>query len=321
MTAIPLLYVQNLTIAVNSLEIVRDVTFTVDHGETVAIVGESGCGKSLTAQAISTLFSQPGPRIKSGNIIFDNQNIAKYSECEMKHLLSTDIAFISQNPLQALNPTLTIGYQIMEAALRNPHRTHDEAKKASYEMLKLVGLSDIAQRFSSYPHELSGGMRQRVLIAMALINTPKILIADEPTTALDVTIQAEIIELLMQLKHQMNMALLFITHDLGVVAAIADKVAVMYAGQVVEIANTYELYKTPKHPYTKGLLSAIPTLTETMQPLIAIPGSPPICGTTAGRCAFYERCRYADRICHETEPTLITLGNKRSVRCFKESSI
>lgn len=315
-----LLQVENLIIQINNSAIVRDVSFKIQHGETVAIVGESGCGKSLTAQSISTIFSQLGPQITTGRIIFEDRNLLHISPQELRRILGTDIAFIAQNPLQALNPTLTVGYQIMEAALRGRYPQPIEAKKASLDLFYRVGLSDAENRFTNYPHELSGGMRQRVLLAIALINSPKLLIADEPTTALDVTLQAEIIDLLIDLKKELNMSLLFITHDLGIVASLADRVIVMYSGQIVEEATVFDLFDAPKHPYTQGLLACIPAIFEEKRPLRAIQGNPPLCGSTQGRCAFYERCPSAERICLTSEPKLTTTGLQRSVRCFKEAS-
>ncbi len=317
----PILQVDDLVVTLHDrLDLIQSVSFTLYPAETLAIVGESGSGKSLTAQALIKLFHAPGMAIKRGSVIFDGVDLASLSSYQMRHYLGTDIAIIAQNPLQALNPTLTIGFQIVEAALHGRFQDKEEAKAAACAILQQVGLSDAARRYSSYPHELSGGMRQRVLIAMALINQPKILIADEPTTALDVTMQAEILNLLRDLKQHMKMALIFITHDLGVVAEIADKVAVMYGGKIVEEADVYELFRHPRHPYTKGLLAAIPSLREHTKPLIAIPGNPPACGTTSDRCAFYERCTQAEKRCTESEPALIQLGPTRSVRCFRETS-
>ena len=260
-----ILDVQGLSIALSgktkegknrTTDLVKDLSFSLAKAKTLALVGESGSGKSLTAQAILKLFCAPNLYIKSGVILFQGEDLACKSEKEMQKLRGKEIAFISQNPMSALNPTLTVGFQLMECL----QVTKEVAKERAFEMLQAVGIHDVRCRFSSYPHELSGGQKQRILIAMSLMNKPKLLIADEPTTALDVTIQAEILDLLRSLQKKMEMALIFITHDLSIVAQIADTVAVMYAGKIVELGALDEIFYNPLHPYTKVLLSSVPRL-------------------------------------------------------------
>jgi ABC-type dipeptide/oligopeptide/nickel transport system ATPase component len=246
MTNSPLLQVTNLTVGTHK-PIVNEINFTIDAGETVALVGESGSGKSLTAQAILGLFTSPRMRIHGGSLTFDNKDLIK----EAKSIRGNEICYIPQNPLNALNPTLTIEKQLTECL-----REQKDTKEKAYNMLSLVGIDDPRTRLSAYPHELSGGMRQRVLIAMSLMNNPKLLIADEPTTALDVTVQAQIIELLQRLQKELHLAMLFITHDLGVVAQVADQVAVMKKGQIVEFADVESIFYKPSHQYTKKLIEA-----------------------------------------------------------------
>lgn len=310
-----ILAVNSLTICYRSTPIVRDINFSLNRGQTVALVGESGSGKSLTAQAIIRLFCSDEIKIAKGEILLDTTNLLHLTERDMHKLRGSRIAFISQNPLSSLNPTLSIGYQLMESISSVEPLSKNERKERSINILHEVGIPDTEKRFHSYPHELSGGMRQRVLIAQALINEPDIVIADEPTTALDVTIQAQIIDLLKTIQKKRKMALLFITHDLGVVAQIADQVIVMYAGRIVETASVNDLFANPQHPYTQGLLKAIP-LWNTNKPLIPIPGSPPLCGQSIGSCAFKPRCEHAMEICLKNEPPLIQIGANQ-VRCFK----
>ncbi|MDB6081422.1 MAG: oppD5 [Chlamydiia bacterium] len=245
-----LLHIDKLSIGTEKI-LVDEISFAIPKASTTALVGESGSGKSLTAQAILGLFLSPEITIKAGSIFYCGENLVGKSKQEMRKLRNREIGFIPQNPMNALNPTLTIGFQLTESSLL------DHPKERALEMLQLVGIADPKARFHAYPHELSGGMRQRVLIAMSLINNPKLLIADEPTTALDSTIQAQIMELLKDLKEKLAMSILFITHDLGLVAQIADHVVVMRHGQIVEQASVTDIFYQPKHPYTKELLSTI----------------------------------------------------------------
>lgn len=310
-----ILAVKSLTISYRNKPLVRELNFTLNRAETVALVGESGSGKSLTAQAIIGLFYSDDIKISHGEILLDNTNLVQLPEKEMHKLRGSRIAFISQNPLSSLNPTLSIGYQLMESISSSELLSNIERKEKCINILHEVGIPDTEKRFYSYPHELSGGMRQRVLIAQALVNEPDIVIADEPTTALDVTIQAQIIELLKTIQKRRKMALLFITHDLGVVAQIADQVIVMYAGRIVETASVHNIFVNPKHPYTQGLLKAIP-LWSANKPLVPIPGAPPVCGQSLGSCAFSPRCEHAMGICSKSEPLLTQIGPNQ-VRCFK----
>jgi oligopeptide/dipeptide ABC transporter ATP-binding protein len=315
-----LLSVQNLTLSIQregkEVELIKDISFDIKANQTLALVGESGSGKSLTAQAILGLFTSTNIHIKSGKIQFLNQDLLQTTRSELKKLRGKEIAFISQNPMNALNPTLTVGFQLIEAILCKEHISKDAARKRAIIALEQVGISDAAIRLNSYPHEFSGGMRQRVLIAMGLINNPKLIIADEPTTALDVTIQAEILDLLQNLQKTFGLALLFITHDLGIVAKMADDVAVIYAGKIVEIGTVYDIFSKPKHPYTQGLLSAIPRYDAPSQLLKAIDGFPARAGSNHGRCAFLMRCPKAMRICAEREPQMMQSGAQQ-VSCWE----
>ena len=316
----PLLQVEDLSISLlaNKQKVfaVSSLSFSIYPEETLALVGESGCGKSLTAHALIGIPTSESVHTESGKIIFQNQNLLEKGSRAHANLRGKDIAFISQNPLSALNPTLTVGFQLIESIHPTFGYTGKQKKAKAIEMLELVGFSDAKTQLLAYPHELSGGMRQRVLIAIALINHPKLVIADEPTTALDVTIQAQILELLEDLKKKLGMSLLFITHDLGIVARIADRVAVMYAGQIVEIGTTDEIYYSPKHPYTQGLLSCVPNLeTSISHELMSIPGSPPEAGIQA-LCPFLPRCPKPMRLCVQQAPQLVTFGKERQVRCW-----
>ncbi len=295
-----------------STDLVKDLSFSLAKGKTLALVGESGSGKSLTAQAILKLFYAPSLYIKKGAILFQGEDLVHKNEKQMQKLRGKEIAFISQNPMSALNPTLTIGFQLMECL----QEAKETAKEKSLAMLQAVGIHDVRSRFSSYPHELSGGQKQRILIAMSLINKPKLLIADEPTTALDVTLQAEILDLLRALQKKMEMALIFITHDLGIVAQIADSVAVMYAGKIVELGSLDEIFYNPLHPYTKALLASVPRLDYAVAaPLVTLAGCPPVAGKVQGRCSFLERCPSAMRCCAKFEPS-VSIIEGRQIRCW-----
>jgi len=273
-----ILEVKNLSVSFNTyageVKALRDISFHVDRGETLAIVGESGSGKSVTVQTVMKLIPMPPGEIKGGEILFQGEDLIKVSDERMRQLRGGKIGMIFQDPMTSLNPTIKVGKQIMEGILIHKKVTKEEAKKQAVEMLRKVGIPKPEERFNQYPHEFSGGMRQRAVIAIALSCEPELLICDEPTTALDVTIQAQILDLINSLKKELNIGVILITHDLGVVAETADRVIVMYAGEKLEEAPVRELFKHPKHPYTWGLLRSMPTL-HTGDTLYAIPGSPP----------------------------------------------
>ncbi|EIW00059.1 peptide/nickel transport system ATP-binding protein [Thermoanaerobacter thermohydrosulfuricus] len=295
---------------------VNDVSFSIREGETVCIVGESGCGKSVTALSLMRLIQSPPGKIEGGEIIFDGRDILKLSEAEMRRIRGNEIGMIFQEPMTSLNPVLTIGEQIMEPLMVHKLMTKKEAWNKAIELIKQVGIPRAEQIMTSYPHELSGGMRQRIMIAIALSCDPKLLIADEPTTALDVTIQAQILDLLRKIKQERNMALMLITHDLGIVAEIADYVVVMYAGKVIEEAPVRELFKNPKHPYTRGLLKAKPIIGQRQERLYTIPGQVPNPIGLGDYCYFSDRCEYAMDICRQKIPQLAADENGHKVACW-----
>lgn len=295
---------------------VNGVDFNLKPGETLGIVGESGCGKSITSMSIMRLIPTPPGKIVDGEILFDSKNIVKMSESEMRKIRGNDIAMIFQEPMTSLNPVYTIGSQIMEAIMLHQNMDKKAARQKCIEMLKLVGIPRAEEVLDDYPHQFSGGMRQRAMIAMALSCNPKLLIADEPTTALDVTIQAQIIELMKELKEKLNTAIMLITHDLGVVAEMADHVIVMYAGRIVEDANVLDLFKDPKHPYTIGLMKSKPSLEGGAKRLDVIPGSVPNPLAMPEGCAFHPRCSHAMEICQKQVPELKSIGAGRKVRCW-----
>lgn len=296
---------------------VHGVSFHVDKGEILGIVGESGCGKSVTSQSIMRLYNEKKKVTYSGNVIFNGNNIFECSEKEMKKVRGNEIAMIFQDALSSLNPVFTIGKQIMEAILIHQNISKKEARENAIEMLRLVGIPAPNRRVDQYPHELSGGMRQRVMIAIALSSYPKLLIADEPTTALDVTIQAQIMELIVELNKQLDMGVMLITHDLAVVAEMCTRVIVMYLGQIVEEATVEELFANPLHPYTLGLMKSIPRLDgDRNEKLYMIKGMVPLLSQIPVGCRFAPRCEYATEKCFETMPDLQTVGDTRKVRCF-----
>ena len=304
----PLLEVKNLRINFKTyaglVQAVRGVDFTLAKGETLAIVGESGSGKSVTSNALMRLIPQPAGRYEDGQILFEGKDLLKLSEREMESIRGNEIAMIFQDPMTALNPTMRVGKQIMEVILTHKKGVSKEAaKQRAIELLAEVGIPDPERRFKQYPHEFSGGMRQRVVIAIALAAEPKILIADEPTTALDVTIQAQILELMKKIQEKNGNAIIFITHDLGVVANVADRVAVMYAGQIVEYGSSHDIFYNPKHPYTWGLLGSMPDLdSEDSEELYTIPGAPPNLINPPVGDAFAPRNPYALAIDYKAEP-------------------
>ncbi|TMJ37822.1 MAG: ABC transporter ATP-binding protein [Alphaproteobacteria bacterium] len=309
----PLLSVEGLSIGFATEEgpirVVEDVSFSVAGGETVGLVGESGCGKSVTAQTIMRLLPSPPSRIEAGRIGFDTEDLAQASEARMRKIRGDKIAMIFQEPMTSLNPTMTIGDQIAEALLLHRAMSHAEARPKVLDMLKQVGIGRPQTRFTQYPHELSGGLRQRVMIAMALICNPALLIADEPTTALDVTIQAQILELMKSLQRDLDIAILLITHDLGVVEEMCDQVIVMYAGRIAEKATASELFAKPRHPYTAGLLAASPRNAVRGQMLVTIPGTVPPPGKRGEGCSFAERCPRALPRCRHDVPRLTGDGH------------
>lgn len=294
-----------------TVQAVRGVNFELYEGETLAIVGESGSGKSVTSNALMKLIPQPPGIYAEGQILFNGKDIIPLSEKEMMSVRGNDIAMIFQDPMTALNPTMRIGYQITEVILKHKKvSTRDEAKKRAIQLLEQVGIPYPEKRFRAYPHELSGGMRQRVVIAIALAADPKLLIADEPTTALDVTIQAQILELMKEIQKKSNTSIIFITHDLGVVANIADRVAVMYAGQIVEYGTVNDIFYNPKHPYTWGLLGSMPDLDNNADELLrAIPGSPPNLISPPKGDAFASRNEFALAIDFEKEPPMFQVSD------------
>ncbi|MFC3745151.1 ABC transporter ATP-binding protein [Paenibacillus sp. GCM10012306] len=294
---------------------VQDISFSLKAGETIGIVGESGCGKSVTSLSIMRLLGKNG-RIKQGEIRFNGQNIAAHSEKELRALRGKEISMIFQEPMSSLNPVLTIGHQLVEMIQCHTNLSRKEAKGYAIEMLHKVGLPQGKNLMNTYPHTLSGGMRQRIMIAMALSCKPKLLIADEPTTALDVTIQAQILELMKVLQEESKAAIMLITHDLGVVAEMADRVVVMYAGQIVESADVFTLFREPKHPYTQGLMASIPSVHGENERLQAIPGTVPSVTKMPEGCRFHTRCALATNRCRQEQPELKSVEGEHQVRCW-----
>ncbi|SEN56956.1 ABC transporter ATP-binding protein [Lihuaxuella thermophila] len=294
---------------------VDGITLSVKRRETVALVGESGCGKSITSLSIMGLLPESG-KIVDGEIIFNGENLVKKTDAEMERLRGNEISMIFQEPMTSLNPVLTIGEQIMEGIILHRKVSKQEARERAVQMLKLVGFPRAEEILSEYPHQLSGGMRQRVMIAMAMATNPKLLIADEPTTALDVTIQAQILELMREVKEKFETSILLITHDLGVVAEMADRVIVMYAGKVVEEAGVEELFEKPSHPYTEGLMKSVPSLEESQQRLYSIRGNVPSPDELPKGCRFAPRCDKAWDRCFASEPDLKEIAPGHAVRCF-----
>lgn len=295
---------------------VRGVSFDLFKGETLAIVGESGCGKSVTSQSIMRLIPSPPGKITGGSVLFKGQDLTKLKEPEMRKIRGADISMIFQDPMTALNPTITIGEQIIEGVMQHEPISRQEAKQTALKMLDLVGIPNPMERLKHYPHQFSGGMRQRIVIAMALVCQPEVLIADEPTTALDVTIQAQILDLFKDIQKRTGVSIILITHDLGVVAQVADRIAVMYAGKIVEAGSRREIFYQPQHPYTKGLLNSVPRLDMDGADLEPIIGSPPDLFSPPVGCAFAARCGYAMEVCDRAYPFKTHLSKEHQVDCW-----
>jgi oligopeptide transport system ATP-binding protein len=296
---------------------VNGVSFSVDEGETLGLVGESGCGKSVSVLSVMRLIPQPPGKIRTGQVLFQGRDLLKVDDEEIRSVRGNKIAMVFQDPMTSLNPVLTINTQISEALELHLGMTKEQARKRSIELMRMVGIPEAEARIDDYPHQFSGGMRQRVMIAMALSCSPQLLIADEPTTALDVTIQAQIIDIVKRLKRELGMAVIWITHDLGVIAGLADRINVMYAGFVIETAPVKELFVNPLHPYTLGLLGSIPRLDAARKSkLTPIEGLPPDLIQMPKGCPFYPRCKFRTEKCLAENPPLETVALRHSTACW-----
>jgi oligopeptide transport system ATP-binding protein len=316
-----LLQVENLNVSFNTyggeVKAVRGVSFSVKKGEAVAIVGESGCGKSVTAKSFMKLLTAPPAEYKQGKILFHGQDLLTLPENEMKKIRGNKISMIFQDPMSSLNPTSRIGDQLIEGLVKHNRMSRAIALQHAVKLLERVGIPHAKSRLKHYPHEFSGGMRQRVMIAMALACDPELIIADEPTTALDVTIQAQILTLMKKLQKETNTSIILITHDLGVVAEVCDKVIVMYAGEVVESGSVEEIFRNPTHPYTKGLMKSVPRLDmDRSSRLYSIVGSPPDLLDPPKGCSFYPRCEYAMKVCKDYHPELELVSGTQQSSCW-----
>nr|MBN1229681.1 ABC transporter ATP-binding protein [Anaerolineae bacterium] len=319
----PLMSVKDLTTRFHTEDgtvfAVNGISYDLFEGETIAVVGESGCGKSVHALSIMRLIPTPPGEIVRGEVTFQGRDLLKLPRDAMRHVRGTEIAMIFQDPMTSLNPVFTIGYQIAEPLREHLNMSKKAAEERVVELLDMVGISDAAERVKSYPHEFSGGMRQRAMIAMALSCMPKLLIADEPTTALDVTIQAQIVELVKRLRAELNMSIIWITHDLGIVAGLAERILVMYAGYIVETAPVKELYANPSHPYTLGLLRSLPRVDKGRaagRRLIPIAGLPPDQIDPTNACPFAPRCQFAVERCLSENPSLKSIGPRHQIACW-----
>lgn len=299
-----------------TVKAVNGVSYKIKEGETVCVVGESGCGKSVTALSLMRLIAAPQGEIVKGNISFDGKDITSLSEEEMMSIRGNDISMIFQEPMTSLNPVFTVGNQIMESIMLHQKLDKKQARDKAIEMITLVGIPRAEAIVDSYPHELSGGMRQRIMIAMALSCNPKLLIADEPTTALDVTIQAQILDLMRDIKQKTQTSIMLITHDLGVVAEMADYVVVMYAGKVIEEGPVNDIFKNPLHPYTRGLLKSKPVINQEADRLYSIPGQVPNPIGMKDSCYFHERCEHCMEICKTQIPTIKYYDEQHKISCF-----
>ncbi|MFC1936253.1 ABC transporter ATP-binding protein [Chloroflexota bacterium] len=303
------------------MQAVNGVSFTVEKGETLGIVGESGCGKSVTMLSVLGLIQEPPGKIVAGEVIYQEEDLLELNDQTLQNVRGVELAMVFQDPMTSLNPVLTIGHQISEAQIFHFGISEEKSFERTIELLEQVGIPKARERYNDYPHQFSGGMRQRVMIAMALACSPNILIADEPTTALDVTIQAQIVELTKSIQEQMGMAVIWITHDLGVIAELADRVIVMYAGQIVEEASVFKIFENPAHPYTIALLQSLPRVDRSGdQRLSTIMGSPPDCIDMPDACPFVPRCHFAIERCSEENPQLEMIGERQKVACWIDVS-
>ena len=300
---------------------IEDISFDLNAGEILGIVGESGSGKSVTALTIMGLLPQPPARIAAGSVRFAGEELTTASPNRMEKIRGAGISMVFQEPMTSLNPVFTIGEQIMETVRAHERMSASAQRERAIEMLDRVGIASATKRLNDYPHQLSGGQRQRVMIAMSLACRPKLLIADEPTTALDVTIQAQVLDLLMDLRDELGMAIMIITHNMGVIAEVADRVLVMYAGRIVEQSPVADLFDAPQHPYTKGLLACVPTLQQDRHRLIAIPGSLPEPARRPPGCRFAPRCSYRIEACRTAIPPLVMQREDRAVACIRADEV
>ena len=297
--------------------VVRNVSFEIKKNETLGLVGESGSGKSVTSKAIMRLIAEPPGKIANGEILFEGKNLLKMKEKQMQKVRGKDIAMIFQEPMTSLNPLYTCGSQIAEAILLHNKCSKQEARERAVELLKMVGIPAPESRLKQYPFEFSGGMRQRIIIAIALACNPKLIVADEPTTALDVTVQAQIMELIGSLQKELDMAVILVTHDLGVVASLCDRISIMYGGNIMEEGTTDEIFYDPKHPYTKGLLNSIANSNaDHREPLKPIPGTPPDLLKLGDQCPFASRCSEAMEICTKATPLVTEFGETHKCKCW-----
>lgn len=318
----PILELKDLEVKFHTLDgvvnAVNGVSYSLEEGQTLGVVGESGCGKSVSVLSVMRLIPDPPGKISGGKILLRGKNILEYTEAQMEKIRGGEIAMIFQDPMTSLNPVLTIGRQVSEALIIHCGMTNEEANSRAIELLNIVGIPNSKERFGDYPHQFSGGMRQRAMIAMALSCNPEILIADEPTTALDVTIQAQIVDLVKRLRDQLGMSAIWITHDLAVVAELADKVVVMYAGYIVEEADVFRLYENPLHPYTVSLLKSLPRVDSTRrnERLATIPGFPPTGTTVFAGCPFLPRCSHVIERCMIENPQLEQVEMEHKIACW-----